>query len=190
LLAKDGIEECSTYLSALQNSWLWQDLHRARNIRPAMRWGLLPGLAYAAIDTYIFRGKAPWTLSNHADHTSLKKAAEVSPLSYPAYDQRLSFDRSSSVYLANLDQPEDQPCHLKLKDPALALSLNLPVYASPETRYCPAGVYEILNHEALPQFQISAANCVHCKACDIKDPTQNIVWTPPEGGSGPRYEEM
>jgi electron-transferring-flavoprotein dehydrogenase len=164
----------------------------ARNIRPALSWGLLPGLIYSALDTYLLRGQAPWTLHHRRpDHSCLKKARDCSKLNYPKHDGQLSFDLMSSVYLANIQHQEDQPCHLKLKNAATPLTINLPEYGSPETRYCPAGVYEVIyNAENAAQFQINSPNCVHCKACDIKDPTQNIVWTPPEGGSGPQYEMM
>ena len=180
-----------TYSSNIKQSWIWQELHRERNIRPAMRWGLLPGLAYAALDTYLFRGKAPWTLRNHLDNLQLKLAAESKKLNYPKHDNKVTFDLMSSVYLTNLQYDENQPCHLKLKNLQTPIKINLKNYASPEQRYCPAGVYEIIYDENnQPRLQINAANCIHCKACDIKDPTQNIIWTCPEGGSGPQYEIM
>jgi electron-transferring-flavoprotein dehydrogenase len=138
----------------------------------------------------VLRGKAPWTLKNHADHTALKKAAECAPIDYPRPDGKLSFDRLSSVFLSNTNHEEDQPCHLRLKDASIPVAINLALYDAPEQRYCPAGVYEIVREEAGPRLQINAQNCVHCKTCDIKDPTQNIDWSVPEGGGGPNYPNM
>lgn len=184
-------QRCTQYQTALQKSWLWQELYRVRNIRPAMTWGLWPGMIYSALDTYIFRGRAPWTFKNHADHTQLQlsSTAKQSPALKP--DNQISFDLMSSVFLTHSKVEENQPCHLKLKDPTIAIKVNLKDYASPESRYCPAGVYEISQDEKQnPYLQIHAANCIHCKACDIKDPTQNITWTPPEGGCGPGYTRM
>ena len=183
--------ECTSYLDNIKKSWIWDELYRARNIRPAMNWGLLPGLAYAALDTYIFRGKAPWTFKNHADYTQLNPASESNKIAYPKHDNTVTFDLLSSVFLTNSHHDENQPCHLKLKNLETAIDINFKKYDSPETRYCPAGVYEIVYDEKKsPRLQINAANCIQCKACDIKDPTQNIVWTPPEGGSGPGYTLM
>ena len=138
----------------------------------------------------LFRGKAPWTLHNTADHLHLKKASECQPIDYPKPDGVITFDRLSSVFLSNANHEEDQPCHLQLIDPSLAIRVNYDEYASPETRYCPAGVYEIVQEGDKPQLQINAANCVHCKTCDIKDPRQNINWVVPQGGEGPIYEGM
>src|SRR3990167_3213244 len=183
--------ECTSYPKNLRTSWVWEDLYRARNIRPAMRWGLWPGLVYAGLDTYLFRGRAPWTLHNHADYAVLKKADQCQSIAYPKHDNQETFDLLSSVYLTNSRHEENQPCHLQLKDPAIAITVNWQEYQSPEQRYCPAGVYEIVKDiEQQAHLHINAANCIHCKACDIKDPTQNIVWTPPEGGSGPQYGMM
>lgn len=193
LLQSGNKVECTGYPEQLKNSWLWEDLYKVRNIRPAFRWGLLPGLAYAAIDTYIFRGRAPWTLHHsHPDNESLNKASNCKKLSYPKHDNKVTFDLATSVYLANVQYDEDQPYHLKLKDRhGVPITINFNEYASPETRYCPAGVYEIVyNEKNEPRLHINGGNCIHCKACDIKDPTQNIVWTPSEGGSGPNYIEM
>jgi len=181
--------ECNAYEINMQKSATWKELKSVRNIRPAMTWGLLPGLAYSALDTYVLRGKAPWTFKNHADHLQLKKARDVKPIEYPKHDNQITFDLMTSVFLTNSMHDENQPCHLKLKNPEVAISVNFKEYASPEQRYCPAGVYEIIEVTS-PQLQINAANCIHCKACDIKDITQNIVWIPPEGGSGPRYNSM
>lgn len=182
--------ELTEYSMNIQSSWIWQELYRARNIRPAFRWGLWAGLSYAAFDNYILRGHAPWTLKNHADFSCLKKATQSKKINYPKPDNQVSFDKLSSLHLANISHGENQPCHLQLKDPALAIEVNYQLYASPESRYCPANVYEIVATENQPKLQINAANCLHCKACDIKDPCQNINWVPPEGGSGPNYFDM
>ena len=185
--------ECTAYSENLKKSWLWKDLYFVRNIRPAFRWGLLPALAYCAIDTYIFRGRAPWTLKHKIpDHDSLKYADQCKPIEYAKHDHQITFDLPTSLAYANISYVEDQPYHLKLKDRRhIPIDINLQKYASPETRYCPAGVYEILyNENNIPRLQINGGNCIHCKACDIKDPTQNITWTPSEGGSGPNYEMM
>lgn len=192
LLQNNLGEECTQYLSQLKSSWLWEELYRARNIRPAMRWGLYPGLAYAALDTYLFRGRAPWTWQHHQeDRACLKKAKACKKIIYPKHDNQVTFDLSSSLYLANIQYAENQPYHLKLLNRQVPIDINFKQYASPEQRYCPAGVYDILyndNHE--PRLIINGGNCIHCKACDIKDPTHNIIWTPSEGGSGPNYEMM
>jgi len=179
------------YMGKLRQSWVLKELHRVRNIRPAMRMGLLPGLLYAGLDMLLLRGRAPWTFKNHADHLQLKLAGTVKKIDYPKHDNKVTFDLLTSLFLAHVQYDENQPYHLKLKDRALAIEVNFKKYASPEQRYCPAGVYEIVfdgnNH---PRLQINGGNCIHCKACDIKDPLQNIVWTPSEGGSGPGYEGM
>jgi electron-transferring-flavoprotein dehydrogenase len=142
----------------------------------------------AAIETYVTRGKSPWTLSHHEDHAVLKKGAEAPKISYPKPDGVYSFDRLSSVFLANTNHEEDQPAHLKLRDPARWQGVNFETFASPESRYCPAGVYEAVGvEEGQPRLVINAQNCVHCKTCDIKDPTQNIDWCTPEGSGGPNY---
>ena len=187
----DGVE-VSAYPAAYRKSWLYDELWRVRNIRPAFRFGLWPGLIYSGIDTYLFRGRAPWTLhQKHADNETLLPADEVEPITYPKPDGVLTFDRLSSVFLSNTNHGEDQPIHLRLKDPAVAIEINLAKYAAPETRYCPAGVYEIVADAAgVSRLQINAQNCVHCKTCDIKDPTQNIDWSVPEGGGGPNYPNM
>jgi electron-transferring-flavoprotein dehydrogenase len=146
---------------------------------------------YSAIDTYIFRGKAPWTFHHHGeDHEALKKASECKPIEYPKPDGKISFDLMTNLARSGTNHNEDQPPHLKLKDPTLPLKVNLKEYASPETRYCPAGVYEVVQTETGPKFQINAQNCLHCKTCDIKDPLQNIYYTTPEGGGGPAYPNM
>ncbi|MDO4695102.1 MAG: electron transfer flavoprotein-ubiquinone oxidoreductase, partial [Eikenella sp.] len=189
--AETSGKEAAAYTALFQNSWLHDELHRARNIRPAFKWGLWPAMIYGAIDTYLFQGKAPWTLKHHGtDHASLKPAAECRPIAYPKPDGKVSFDRLSSVFLSATNHAENQPAHLKLSRPEAAIETNFKKYASPETRYCPAGVYEIVEEESGPRLQINAQNCVHCKTCDIKDPTQNITWTCPEGSGGPNYAEM
>ncbi len=177
---------------ALEQSWVWDELRRVRNIRPSFRWGLWAGLAYSALDTYVLHGAAPWTFHNHADHTSLVPADRAQKIAYPRPDGRITFDRLSSVFISNTNHEEDQPAHLKLRDPAKAIAVNYRLYDLPEQRYCPAGVYEIVHPEGAgnPYLQINAQNCVHCKTCDIKDPGQNIDWVVPEGGGGPNYPNM
>ena len=185
-----GQDRPHSYLPRLQASWMWDELHRVRNVRPAFsKWGFWGGLANAAIDTYLFRGKAPWTLHHRAPDNTTLLAADAAPrIDYPKPDGVLTFDRLSSVFIANTTHAEDQPAHLHLRDPAQAIAVNWQTYRSPETRYCPAGVYEILGAEdGRPRLQINFTNCVHCKTCDIKDPTQNIDWVAPEGGGGPNY---
>jgi len=184
--------EVADYRARLEQSWLWRELYGVRNIRPAFHHGLLPGLLYGAFDNVILRGLAPWTLANHADYAQLRHARACKKIDYPKPDGVISFDRLSSVFLSNTNHEEGQPAHLKLRNPAAAIEINLAVYDSPESRYCPAGVYEIVRDAAgkNPRLQINAQNCVHCKTCDIKDPTQNIDWCVPEGGGGPNYQGM
>ncbi|HNG50244.1 MAG TPA: electron transfer flavoprotein-ubiquinone oxidoreductase [Plasticicumulans sp.] len=188
--AGSEVSEVSEYRPLLEASWLWPELHGVRNIRPAFRWGLLGGLAYGALDTYVFRGNAPWTLHHHPDHTALKPAAECEKIDYPKPDGKVSFDKLSSVFLSSTNHAEGQPCHLQLRDPAVPVAVNLKTYAGPEARFCPAGVYEFLGEAGAQRLQINSQNCVHCKTCDIKDPTQNINWVVPEGGGGPNYPNM
>lgn len=189
--APESGKEAAAYQNLFEQSWAYRELHAARNVRPSFKWGLWAGMAYTGLDQMIFKGKAPWTLKHHgADHDQLKKAAQCAPIQYPKPDGVLTFDRLSSVFLANTAHDESQPDHLTLKNPQVMIDVNLAEYASPETRYCPAGVYEIVEENAQPRLQINAANCVHCKTCDIKDPTQNIVWVCPEGASGPNYGAM
>jgi electron-transferring-flavoprotein dehydrogenase len=184
--------EATAYPTALNTSWVADELKAVRNIRPSFHKGLWAGLVYSAIDTYLFRGKAPWTFHNHADHDVLKKAADAPRIAYPKPDGKISFDKLSSVFLSATNHEEDQPIHLQLKDPSKAIAINWSQYESPETRYCPAGVYEILDDAGTgaKRLQINAQNCVHCKTCDIKDPTQNINWVVPQGGGGPNYPNM
>lgn len=192
MLSEKKSAECYEYSKNMDNSWVMKELKKVRNIRPGMNWGLLPGLLYAAVDTYILRGNAPWTFKNHADHLQLKKAEDSLKITYPKHDNKISFDLMSSVFLTNSVHEENQPCHLKLKDFTVPVAINLKYYAGPEQRYCPAGVYEFHKEDETQVFTFAmhAANCIQCKACDIKDPTQNIIWTPPEGGAGPQYNGM
>ncbi len=183
--------EVKDYQINLKQSALYKELHRVRNIRPAFRWGLWPGLAYAAIDTYLLRGKAPWTFNHAIDHLSLKKASDCKKIKYPAHNRETTFDKLDSVYLSGTYHEEDQPCHLKLKDQKIPIENNLKYYQCPEQRYCPAGVYEIIyDADQKASLQINASNCIHCKVCDIKDPCQNIIWVSPEGGGGSNYSNM
>lgn len=190
--SNDGSLEAFGYEQALKSSWVWPELYRVRNIRPAFRWGLWPALVYSAIDSYLLRGRAPWTFHHEPDHKSLNKSHDCKPINYPNPDGKISFDRLSSVYLSNTNHEENQPVHLKLRDTSVPITLNLPNYEAPEQRFCPASVYEILREDdgSNPRLQINAQNCVHCKTCDIKDPTQNINWETPEGGGGPNYPNM
>jgi electron-transferring-flavoprotein dehydrogenase len=184
--------EVTAYPERLEATWVWEELARVRNIRPSFRWGLYGAIGYSALDTYLLRGKAPWTFRNHEDHTQLKPACEAPRIDYPKPDGKVSFDKLSSVFLSNTNHEEDQQVHLRLRDPGVPIGLNLALYDAPEQRYCPAGVYEIVRDAAggNPRLQINAQNCVHCKTCDIKDPSQNIHWVVPEGGGGPNYPNM
>ncbi|MCX7142447.1 MAG: electron transfer flavoprotein-ubiquinone oxidoreductase, partial [Proteobacteria bacterium] len=190
-LAQEGTKEVTSYPEKIRSTWIWDELYRVRNVRPAFRWGLWGGLAYAAMDTFLFQGKAPWTMHNHDDHSQLKQTADCPKIDYPKPDGKLTFDKLSSLFLANVNHEENQLCHLTLKDAAVPVNVNLALYAGPEQRYCPAGVYEFVkNEDGSDRLQINAANCVHCKTCDIKDTTQNINWVVPEGGGGPNYPNM
>ena len=191
LQAGRSADELAAYPEAFRASWLYEELHKARNFKPWMSKGLNYGALMFGIDQILFRGKAPWTLKNSADHGKLKPAAECRKIVYPKPDGVLTFDRLSSVFLSNTNHEEDQPCHLTLKDAAVPITVNLAQYDAPEQRYCPAGVYEIVGADTgQPRLQINAQNCVHCKTCDIKDPTQNITWVVPQGGEGPTYPNM
>ena len=187
-----GPFEVDSFEAKVKDSWVWKELYIARNIRPSFHKGLWAGIAYSAIDTYVLRGHAPWTFHHHPDHLALGKAADFPKIDYPKPDGKISFDRLSSVFISSTNHEEDQPPHLKLKDSGVPLSINLALYDAPEQRYCPAGVYEIITDDAgnSPRLQINAQNCLHCKTCDIKDPTQNINWVVPEGGGGPNYPNM
>lgn len=182
--------ECTSYPENLKSSWLWKEIKSVRNIRPGFHHGLWFGLINAAFET-ITRGLAPWTLKNHADYAQTGKAKDFEKIDYPKPDGVITFDRLSSVQLSNTNHAEGQPAHLKLKDQSVPIEINLPEYAEPAQRYCPAAVYEIVqNPDGTPKLQINAQNCVHCKTCDIKDPSQNIDWCVPEGGGGPNYPNM
>ncbi len=183
-------DELDAYPEHFRRSWLFDELHRARNFKPWMAKGLYVGSLMFGIDQLVFRGRAPWTLHLTADHEKLKPAAQCRPIEYPKPDGVLTFDRLSSVFLSNTHHEENQPCHLRLRDARVPIEINLARYAAPEQRYCPAGVYEIIEEPRGPRLQINAPNCVHCKTCDIKDPTQNIEWVPPQGGEGPIYQQM
>ena len=192
LAAGRAQDELAAYPQAFERSWLHEELHRARNFKPAMAKGLVTGTLLVGIDQVLFKGKAPWTLHHtHADHECLRPASEFQPIDYPKPDGRITFDRLSSVFISNTNHEENQPVHLTLQDASVPVSVNLSRYAGPEQRYCPAGVYEyVKTDEGSDRLQINAQNCVHCKTCDIKDPTQNIRWVVPEGGGGPNYPNM
>ncbi len=172
-------------------SWAGQELKKARNVRPSFKFGQKIGMIISGIDQLILRGKAPWTIKHgEEDHLSLKNKNEVKKINYPKADGVITFDRLTNVSYTSTYHEENQPCHLKLNDSKLPISNNLEFYDSPEQRYCPAGVYEIVNHEGSPKLNINSQNCIHCKTCDIKDPMQNINWITPEGGGGPNYSNM
>ena len=190
-LGADGPGELEAYPAALDASWIYGELHKVRNIRPSFHYGLWAGMAYSGVDTYLLRGRAPWTLHHRPDHEGLKDKNAARPIAYPKPDGEVSFDKNSSVYLSGVMHEEDQRVHLKLADESVAVEVNLARYGGPEALFCPAGVYEFVEAEDGGQrLQINAQNCVHCKTCDIKDPTQNITWTTPEGGGGPNYPNM
>ncbi len=189
-LERNRPAEPDTYETRFRESWLYEELRGARNIRPSFaKFGLYGGAIYSGLDTFLLRGRAPWTMHHaHADHEGLRLAKDAPRIAYPKPDGTLTFDRLSSVFISNTNHAEDQPPHLQLRDPGRWLGVNWNEYASPESRYCPAGVYEAVDVEqGTPRLQINAQNCVHCKTCDIKDPTQNIDWATPEGSGGPNY---
>ena len=185
-------DELSAYPEAFENSWLHTELNKARNFKQWFKKGRTVGTLMTGIEQFVLRGHVPWTLRRAAaDHTYLKPAAECQPIQYPKPDGKLTFDRLSSVFISNTNHEENQPAHLTLKDASVPVGINLAKFAGPESRYCPAGVYEyVKNEDQSDRLQINAQNCVHCKTCDIKDPTQNIVWVTPEGGGGPNYSGM
>jgi electron-transferring-flavoprotein dehydrogenase len=186
-------DELTAYPEAFKKSWLFEELHKARNFKPWMSKGLKLGSVMFGVDQLLLGGKAPWTLHNTTpDHAKLKPAADCSPINYPKPDGVITFDRLSSVFLSSTNHEEDQPCHLQLKNSETPVTINLATYDAPEQRFCPAGVYEILHDESgkNPRLQINGQNCIHCKTCDIKDPTQNINWVVPQGGEGPTYPNM
>ena len=189
-LASDHPAELTGYREKLEASWVWEELSKVRNIRPAFaKFGMLGGLLYSGLDTYLLRGKAPWTFHHpHADNETLVEADSAPRIAYPKPDGVLTFDKLSSVFISNTNHEENQPVHLTLLDESTPVDVNWKHFRGPEARYCPAGVYEYVGvEEGAPRLQINAQNCVHCKTCDIKDPTQNINWVTPEGGGGPSY---
>ncbi|MGQ0584032.1 MAG: electron transfer flavoprotein-ubiquinone oxidoreductase [Reyranella sp.] len=191
---KTGGDELIAYPVKVKASWIWKDLDKVRNVKPALSWGTVVGTIYGGFDMWMhdLGIRLPWTFHHKkADHETLRPASEFQPIQYPKPDGVISFDKLSSVFLSNTNHEEDQPVHLKLRDPSIPIAVNLPLYAEPAQRYCPAGVYEVVTADnGQPRFQINAQNCVHCKTCDIKDPAQNIDWAVPEGGGGPNYPNM
>jgi len=186
-------EELSIFDSIFKSSWLYKELYEARNVKPSFRWGLIPAMIFTAIDQLIFKGRLPFTLQHlHADHETLKLAKDSKKINYPKYDGKLTFDKPSSVYLTGTNHSENQIVHLQLKDPSLPISYTLEKFDEPSIRYCPAGVYEIQydKEKEESEFIINSQNCIHCKTCDIKEPSQNINWITPEGGGGPNYANM
>jgi electron-transferring-flavoprotein dehydrogenase len=185
-------DELSAYPEAFESSWLYTELNKARNFKQWFKKGRTVGTLMTGVEQFLLRGHVPWTIRRTAaDHTYLKPAAECQPIHYPKPDGKLTFDRLSSVFISNTNHEENQPAHLTLKDASVPVSINLAKFAGPEARYCPAGVYEyVKNEDQSDRLQINAQNCVHCKTCDVKDPTQNIVWVTPEGGGGPNYSGM
>jgi len=183
-----------TYPEKIRSSWMWKDLYAVRNIKPALSsWGNIGGTLYGGMDMWLHSLgiTLPWTLQHkQSDHEAFRPAKDAQVINYPAPDGKITFDRLASIYLSNIQHDEDQPVHLQLVDSSVPINTNLAIYAAPEQRYCPAGVYEIIEKDHEQHLQINAANCIHCKACDIKDPLQNINWVPPQGGSGPYYEAM
>ena len=214
--AERAHDELTTYGESWRNSWVYEDLYKVRNVKPGLRWGMWAGTLHGGVHMWLndlgLGALVPWTLRHrHADHDSLRPAAETPRIAYPKYDGAITFDKMSSVYLSNTNHEEDQPVHLQLRDPSIPVHVNLRIYDGPEARYCPAGVYEFVPDDGAAadaardsgasgdsaqsskrslRLQINAQNCVHCKTCDIKDPKQNIVWTVPEGGGGPNYQMM
>ena len=183
----------SSYEERFKNSWVYRELFSARNVKPSFKWGLIPAIIFTGLDQLIFRGKLPFTLKHsHADHETLKPASEMKKIEYPKYDNLISFDKTSSVYLTGTNHEENQPIHLRLKDKNLPIQYTLEKFDEPAQRYCPAGVYEVQRDKngQNPEFIINAQNCIHCKTCDIKEPSQNINWVTPEGSGGPRYANM
>jgi electron-transferring-flavoprotein dehydrogenase len=188
-------DELAAYPAAFEKSWLRAELDKSRNFKQWFKKGFLVASLMTGIEQWLLPRlgihSPPWTIHRpKADHLYLRPAAECQPIAYPKPDNKLTFDRLSSVFVSNTNHAEDQPAHLTLKDPSVPVQVNLAKYAGPESRYCPAAVYEFVNDNGIERLQINAQNCVHCKTCDIKDPTQNIVWVTPEGGGGPNYVGM
>ena len=185
--------DLSIYEEKFKNSWAYKELYAARNVKPSFSWGLILGILFTGIDQIIFRGKLPFTLKHkHADHDTLKPIDQIKKIEYPKPDGKISFDKTSSVYLTGTNHRENQPVHLQLKDSNLPINYTLEKYDEPAQRYCPVGVYEVQKDKdnLNPKFVINSQNCIHCKTCDIKEPSQNITWVAPEGGGGPRYGNM
>jgi electron-transferring-flavoprotein dehydrogenase len=192
VVAGRGHDELSAYPEAFERSWLHAELHKDRNFKNWFKKGLTVATIMNGVEQFVLRGHIPWTLHrDKPDHAHLLPASQCQPIIYPKPDGKITFDRLSSVFISNTNHEENQPAHLTLKDASVPVSINLQKYAGPEARYCPAGVYEyVKNDDNTDRLQINAQNCVHCKTCDIKDPTQNIVWVTPEGGGGPNYAGM
>ena len=191
-IAEEGKQELTSFTEKYKNSWLYEELYNTRNFGPAMhKFGTFIGGAYNTIDQNFFGGKLPFNFKDESlDHAQLKDAADAPVIQYAKPDNKLSFDKLSSVFLSNTNHEEEQPCHLKLTDANIPISVNLVKYGEPAQRYCPAGVYEVEKTEEGEKFVINAQNCIHCKTCDIKDPSQNITWVTPEGTGGPNYPNM
>jgi len=191
LKGSEGGDELNAYVEMFKSSWLYDELYRSRNFGPAIhKYGAFFGGAFNYLDQNWFNGKSPLTLHDRIpDYTTLKLAADSKKIEYPKADNKISFDKLSSVFISSTNHEEDQPVHLKLTDPGIPINKNLPMYSEPAQRYCPAGVYEVIG-DTEKKFQINAQNCVHCKTCDIKDPAQNINWVAPEGSGGPNYGSM
>ncbi|ABX77590.1 electron transfer flavoprotein-ubiquinone oxidoreductase [Coxiella burnetii] len=183
-------QELKNYSTALKRSWVYKELNRVRNLRPAFRKGLWAGLLYSAFDQFILRGKAPWIFHHQPDYRALKPAKICRKIAYSKPDGKLTFDKLTQVYLTGTQHRENEPCHLWVKNQKVETDITIPVYAAPEQRYCPANVYEIIEKNGNPCLHINASNCIHCKTCDIKDPSQNIRWVVPEGGDGPNYSNL
>ena len=184
-------KDLSSYEEKFKKSWVYEELHAARNVKPSFSWGLILGIIFTGIDQILFRGKVPFTLKHkHADHECLKPASEMPKIEYPKPDNKITFDKTSSVYLTGTNHADNQRVHLKLKDKDLPIKYTLEKFDEPAQRYCPAGVYEVQIENNIPKFVINAQNCIHCKTCDIKEPSQNITWVTPEGSGGPRYGNM
>ena len=184
-------KDLSIYEDKFKNSWAYKELYAARNVKPSFSWGLIFGIIFTGIDQILFRGKLPFTLKHkHADHETLLPANKMKKIEYPKPDNVITFDKTSSVYLTGTNHAENQPVHLQLKDSNLPINYTLEKFDEPAQRYCPAGVYEVVESDDGPKFVINGQNCVHCKTCDIKDPSQNITWVTPEGTGGPNYPNM
>ena len=181
----------SCYEEKFKSSWVYKELYEARNVKPSFSWGLILGIIFTGIDQILFRGKLPFTLKHkHADHETLMPAKEMPKIEYPKPDNIITFDKTSSVYLTGTNHADNQPVHLRLKDPNLPINYTLEKFDEPAQRYCPVGVYEVQIENNVEKFVINSQNCIHCKTCDIKEPSQNITWVTPEGGGGPKYGNM